>query len=556
MLKKVLRHFFQKVKKSFPTLILILLGSFSWSLTMIKSGLNYPFGFGFWGANGHDGIWHLALSQSLSKGSFAMPVFAREALKNYHIGFDLILALLHRVTFVPIVNLYFQILPPVFALTIGLLTYKFVLKWTVSKKLAFWSTFFVYFGGGLGFLLAKGESTFWSQAAISTLINPPLALSLILLLLGLIILLDLEKKFDFKNFVLAILIFGVLFEIKAYAGVLALGALFVSGVYLHLFKKNSSFLKVFVSSLILSLILYFPLNRNSAGLITFSPFWFLETMMGLPDRIGWEKFYMAMLSYKSGHIYPKFILTYGFAFCVFILGNFGTRIIFLFRKIKIDWLNIFFYSIIAAGILIPVLFLQKGTPWNTIQFFYYSLFFSAIIAGTVLSEIKNKLIVFIVVVLTLPVTFLTLRDVYIPSRPPAMVSNDEISALSFLSEQPDGIVLVRPFDDFSAKAAENNPPRPLYLYTSTAYVSAFSGKQTFLEDEMNLDIMGYDWRQRRDKVLSWFEEDNTEIKKDFLRSNGIGYIYWIKDGASPLDLGKLSLSNIFENDLVTIYRVD
>lgn len=532
------------------------MGSLSWSLTMVKSGLNYSFGLGFWGANGHDGIWHLALSESLSKGSFTMPVFAGEALKNYHIGFDLILALLHKITFIPIINLYFQILPPVFALIIGFLTYKFVLKWNGSKKSAFWSTFFVYFGGGLGFLLAKGESVFWSQAAISTLINPPFALSLILLLLGLVILLDLEKRFSFKNFILATVIFGVLFEIKAYAGILALGALFVSGIHLYLFKKNSSFLKVFVSSLILSLVLYFPLNRNSAGLITFSPFWFLETMMGLSDRIGWEKFYMAMLSYKSGHVYSKLILTYGFAFFVFILGNFGTRIIFLFKKIKIDWLNVFFYSIITAGILIPTLFLQKGTPWNTIQFFYYSLFFSSIIAGTVLSEIKNKLIVFIIAALTLPVTFLTLRDVYIPGRPPAMVSNDEISALSFLSKQPRGTVLVRPFDEFAAKVAEANPPRPLYLYTSTAYVSAFSGKQTFLEDEINLDIMGYDWRQRRDKVLSWFEESDTEVKKDFLKSNGISYIYWIKDGVSPLDLGKLSLSNIFENDLVTVYRVD
>lgn len=542
--------------------LLIILGTVSWSWTMVKSGWFYSSlgangsGFGFWGANGHDGIWHIALSESLGRGVLSMPVFAGGSLQNYHIGFDLILAVLHKITFIPTSILYFQIIPPILALLIGILVYKFVFSWVKSDKAALLSTFFVYFGGSLGWVIGKGESAFWSQQAISTLINPPFALSLIFLLLGLILIRGIEKKFTLINFILSIVIFGSLIEIKAYAGILGLGALFASGIYLLIFKKNANVLKVFVGSLIISLILYLPLNKHSVSLLVFQPFWFLETLMGLTDRVGWTKFYSAMLTYKSGQIWLKGVLAYGAAFGIFILGNFGTRIIFLFKKFKFSQLDVFIYSIIGAGVVIPMFFLQKGTPWNTIQFFYYSLFFSSILVGIVMSQIKSKIILLIVVLLTIPTTILTLKDVYIPSRPPAMLSEAELSALTFLSKQPTGIVLSKPYDSLASKAAESNPPRPLYLYTSTAYVSAFSKHQTFLEDEINLDITGYNWKGRRVEVENWYKEKDLALKYDFLIKNNIKYIYWIKGSGPLLDVGDLSLSNIFENDLVILYRVE
>ena len=56
--------------------LLIIIGTISWSWTMVKSGWIYSYGMGFWGANGHDGIWHIALIESLARGSLQMPVFA------------------------------------------------------------------------------------------------------------------------------------------------------------------------------------------------------------------------------------------------------------------------------------------------------------------------------------------------------------------------------------------------------------------------------------------------------------------------------------------------
>ena len=59
---------------------LIFLGIINWSLIMVKSALIYPFGMGFWGPNGHDGVWHIALINQLARGSLEMPTFAGEQL--------------------------------------------------------------------------------------------------------------------------------------------------------------------------------------------------------------------------------------------------------------------------------------------------------------------------------------------------------------------------------------------------------------------------------------------------------------------------------------------
>lgn len=514
---------------------------------MIKSGWVYNYGLGFWGANGHDGIWHMALSNNLSQLNFSNPVFSGSSIQNYHLGFDLVLALINKVTKVPVSYLYFQILPPISAVLIGYLTYMFVQDWTKSRVAAFWSTLFVYFGGSASWLVGKGESAFWSQQAISTLINPPFSLSLIFILLGLV---AMQKN---KLF-LSIIFFGLLIQIKVYAGLLILGGLFVSSVYQYFTKRDLYFFKVFLGSCLLSVVIFLPFNLKPQSLIQWQPFWFLETMMSYSDRIGWQRFYSAMTTYKMGGIWLKEIFAYGLAFLLFFIGNFWTRAIFLkdvFKKI--DTTKFMFLSIILAGLLVPMFIVQSGTPWNTIQFLYYSLFFSGILAGITLSKLSVVSCI-LIISLSIPTTYLTLKDVYVPSRPPAKLSTDEKEALEFLRDQPDGIVLTYPFDSDKAKEAINNPPRPLYLYDSTAYVSAFSEKQIFLEDEVNLNIMGYDWKGRRGLIKSWYLEPDQKAAREFLDKYNVKYVYWVKPQRALLGESQLGLMKIFENNDCIIYR--
>ena len=551
---------------------LIFLGTAVWSLTMIKSGLVYDYGMGFWGPNGHDGVWHIFLINSFANGLLEMPVFAGEVIKNYHMGYDLLLAFLHKLTGVSAQTLYFQIAPPVLAALIGLATFKFVKEWRRNKKEAFWATFFVYFGAGWGWLVSLlkggelgGESTFWSQQSISTLVNPPFATSLVLMLLGLTLYLKYRRKSSAKLFVGTILTLGILSQIKVYGALLIIAGLLAASLWELFWEKKVITLKILLPVAIINLLVFLPTKGEVGSIVVFKPFWFLETMMGLSDRLGWERFYSAMTNYRLGGLWVKATAAYLVAFVIFVLGNLGTRILALpfalrslLRPKSYVPMEIAIYTIIAAGIVVPTLFLQSGTPWNTIQFLYYSLMFTGILAGVALAKFatrKSKYFVALVVLLTIPTTIGTLRH-YLPGRPPATVPSYELEALSFLSQQPRGVVLTYPFDQEKAKEALSIPPRPLTLYESTAYVAAFGEHPVFLEDEVNLNITNFPWPKRREEVEAFLETSSADDARSFLKENKIAYVYWLNGQRAVLGETQLGLEQIFENAEVKIYKVN
>lgn len=573
MLKKVLKYSLRGENKLI--LSLIVLGSVTWSLTMVRSGLCFPrdcsLGIGFWGANGHDGIWHLALASSLARGSFSVPTLAGFSLQNYHPGFDFLVALLHKITGISVLRLYFQLLPPVMSLLIGLLVYKLIFYVTQSSVKSFFAVFFTYFGGSFGYLFGKGESAFWAQQAVSTLINPPYALSLILVLLGLLNLAKLDEKYSPSRFWVCVVIFGLLSGVKAYGGSLSLIGLFSLSVWYILVKKKLLFFKVFVASSFIYLFVYFlVLGKPSFNMFVFEPFWFLESMFAASDRFYSPKLAEAMISYKTRGVVFKYILIYSFSFLVFLIGNLGTRVIGfleikrLFKpKESFDPWVVFAFSIILSGIILPTLFLQKGTAWNTIQFFYYSLFFMGILAGIWVGGVVEKhhlsiflrlVSVFFLIILTIPTTIISLKDIYLTSQPPAFLPKEEIEALNFLKKLPEGVTLSYPFYPLDKSGFEGS--EPLYLYDSTAYVSAFSNKTTFLEDENNMEIMGYNWKDRRSEVENWFIGKAFDSSISFLKNYKIKYIYLVDDQKLPFSQDALGLKLIFSNSKVSIYQVN
>ncbi|MBN1168610.1 hypothetical protein JXA63_01850 [Candidatus Woesebacteria bacterium] len=576
MFNKV-RKYLHKIEITLTALLMILVGSLTWSLTMVKSGIVYGYGMGFWGPNGHDGVWHIAVAKSLARGTWEMPIFQGATIKNYHIGYDLILSIIHKISTIPVVTLYFQIMPPLISLGIGYFAYKFIKKWKGEKQ-ALWSLFFIYFGGGFGWVVTLfrsgifgGESMFWSQQAISTLINPPFALSLLFVFAGLNYLYEGLKQNEKKYLVTAAILFGALAQIKIYAAILVLGGLFFIGFWKLIKREGLAVIKVFMGSLTIALVLTLPFLDLSANTFVFRPFWFLQTMVGSPDRLFWLKLASAMMNYQLAGNWLKYGLATIVSFFIFWYGNLGTRFIWeidiadkLVKKRKINYIETLIVFMILMGVLIPMLFVQSGTPWNTIQFFYYSLALSGILAGVGMAKwfgnisipILHSIGICIVVLVTIPTTLSTLWLHYLPGRPPAMIGKSELEALTFLKQQPDGIVLTVPFDRDAAIAEQDNPPRPLYLYESTAYVSAFSDKQVFLEDEVNLNITGYDWSERKLAVQKFFETDNTNKVGEFLKENDIKYIYLVDFQKEDFPTDTSFTEKIFDNDEVVIYKTN
>ncbi len=546
--------------------LVIFAGTFFWLLTSVKNGLLFNYGLGFWGAHGHDAIWHLGLIEILKKGLPAQnPIYSGENLTNYHYFFDLLIASTSQISSLSSNDLYFRYFPVMFSLLIGILTFLVARIWFKQTLTAVLACFFVYFGGSFGWLLSfiqkrqlGGESTFWAQQGISTLINPPFAISLVIFLAGLYLFYKFwEQKGNLTLVVPLVLLWGSLIEFKAYAGVLVLGGLGVVTLT-QLFKKDFQILKVFLPTVILSISVFLPNNLGAPSLLVFSPFWLIHSMIDFPDRLSFSRLsYARAVGLETGN-YIKLIGAEGVGLIIFIVGNLGTRILGLpSLRINFNPFNVFIISLLTLAGILPLLFIQKGANYNTIQFFYYFLFIFNFLAAASLVSVVNKFkamgIVFVglIVLLTIPTTWDSLHH-FLPSRPPARISRAEVDALSFLKSQPDGVVLSFYDESLREKLAE---PVPLFAYAPTGYVGAFSSKNEYVADSINLDILGIDFKGRIQNQKDILSLKEPEIVKKLLSEGNISYIYVPKSANFHADETRFPIKRIFENAEVEIFKV-
>lgn len=577
---------------------LILCTSVPMLLTTIKSGRINLSGMSFWGAHGHDAIWHLAIIEHFSRSlNLSNPIFANANLTNYHFLFDILLALINRITFIPNHILYFQIIPPIIALGIGITAWRLTYTLSQSKYAANLSLIFVMLGGSAGWIVNYirdqsfgGETMFWAQQSISTLINPPYALSLIFLLFGLESTYQYLKQPTKRHLMIATIPLILLAQTKIYASIvilLSLGIVTLIKETNHIIKfpwTKITFIKLLtvlplttLTSIagLGSLLLTIPFVAEASSPFVYDPFWFIDSMLLSADRFHWTKLAQAIQAYQATGNYLKLIPAYGLGILLFIAGNFFTRILGLgylaYKSTKLKahpqhTITQIIAILTLISIIIPLLFIQTSTQWNTIQFMYYGLTLSAIYTAIAINQylihLRSKkthqkftvysslFIVGTIVALNLPTTLSTLGQ-YLPSRAPARIPHEELLALSFLRQQPSGLVLTAPFD--KDQFDRYDEPRPLHVYTSTAYVAAFSNHPTVMEDQINLDIIGVDWQPRREEILDFFQTYDVDAMKAFLDKYQVTYIY-LRAGDQPWqELGALGFHKIFDNGLVRIY---
>jgi len=314
------------------------------------------------------------------------------------------------------------------------------------------------------------------------------------------------------------------------------------------------------------ILFLFGIFANNPGLI-FQPFWFSHSLVESIDKLYLPKIAVLRMNLAANFLswkLPFLIFLEFFLLIIFLVGNMGTRVFGLLTIVKkivkreMDDLNILLLLFLFFSLLFPLLFIQKGTAWNTIQFFYYFLFlanfyFALFLASLTESKsLKKKLFLAVLLLFTLPTTFSTARG-YLGKTSPATIPYYELEGLRFLKKQPEGIVLTFPYDAFKKTGVE--PPMPLYIYESTAYVSALTEKITFLEDEMNLEITNYPWRERKKETQLFFNSQDRIWARGFLLNNGIDYIYLVNDQQLSLSPENLALKMIFNNDQVRIYQV-
>jgi len=551
--------------------ILIFLGVGFQLVTVFRSGSSCLEGICFWGPNGHDGVWHLALINQIQQQIPPLnPVFAEETLRNYHWGYDLLAGLIAKILPISVLNLHFRVLPLIFSFLLGLLSFTLGVWLANSFWVGFWFAFLNYFANSLGWLITLirngslgGESLFWAMQSISFLLNPPFALSVIILLFGFYLWRRWEKNLDLKKIFVLGIIFGSLLNIKAYASILfflSLTTIICIDVSIHRYRRVKNLFRIWIVSLFVSGLIWLLWQRGGGWPFIFQPFWFIRTLFEARDRLFVPKLGQIWWVLADNWLTsPKFWLLAGGGILVFLVGNFNTRLLGLAREIiskrKRSDIEQMFWGIVLWGTVIPLFFIQKGTAWNTIQFLYYSLLFANWFLAQFLADLTKKrcwIRLLLVVIPLLPANYGNLKD-YLGFPPPAIIPREEIEGLKFLGSQSGKVVLTFPYDRY--KKLGLKAPLPLYLYETTAYVSAFSGKISFLEDEMNLEITGFPWQERRKEIEQFFITEDSIWSRGFLLNNKIDYIYLVDKQELPLEPEKLGIKMIFNQEKVRIYEV-
>ncbi len=513
-------------------------------IPVIRSGTSIGNGLGFWGPNGHDGVWHLALINQISNPLVInMPIFSGEILQNYHPFFDIFIAYISKITTIPSSYLLFQIFPILSAFFYLFFSFKIGKLITKSVKggliLMFLNTINTSFGWVINYFKNnnfEGESLFWSMQSPSNQLNPPFILSLVLLLALIYILLSKKNIY----WCLPILVF--LPVIKAYSAIPAYL------LFLFYVIKNKKHLKIFIVSLLLSTLLFFQFNKNSSSLLIWQPFWFVRSLFESTDKLYFPRF--TSLAHST---ILKQIIFYTIGIPIFLIGNFAFRLLSFKKILPKSWFSLSLYFSIILLSLIPLFFIQSGTSWNTIQFLYYAIFLLNIPLASYLSKTNILLPIFIIVLQLFPL-FASFPQ-YLGKVPPAFLPNSEIDCLNYLKNQSPSIILTYPYDNYLKNKLTT--PLPLYAYTTTSYVSAYSKQITYLEDEMNLSNSGYDWQTRRKNSEKFFKQENEFQDRGFLLNHQIDYVYLTtsQKNITKLDLNKLSIKSVYQNSDCEVYQV-
>ncbi|HUC95013.1 MAG TPA: hypothetical protein VMR19_03375 [Candidatus Saccharimonadales bacterium] len=544
------------------------------------SGFNFGGNLLFWSAQGRDGMWHIALMEEMKRNIFPFfdPEYAGHILQNYHFFVDLLMSDFSRMFHFSDLDLYFRFFPVLFSLLLGLSSFAFVRYWSKSKTAGLWAMIFTYFAGSFGYIVTLiqnrtigGETIFWMNQTPSVLGNPPQAAAFIIVTGFLSLLLKYIRSRKLPYLFLAWLLGGVTIEFKVYGGLILLGSLLVLGIYELIFKKRYQIFLLFAAVLAISSALYFPNSSGTGSFIIFQPWWFIRTMvvvnLGLLD---WELRRQTYLSVGRFTSYLRVVQLEGTAFLIYLFGNLGMRAIgfvkffkdLIKKEIKKS-INVFIYTASAVAFVTPLIFLQKGVVYNSIQFSQYFLLLSGFVAavsmGKIIKKLKNKFakifITFMVILLMVPTTLGLLWQFY-SNKPLAKVSAVELSALSYLrTTNQDSIILTVSYNQYNA-GKDGIPPVPIYDWSDTGYIPALSGRRTLISDAEQIDIMGYDAKSLLAAREEAFNDKTGSSLTAFVRNYGINYIYLNKDEDAGINYKKLNLEKVFSNTEVDVYKVN
>lgn len=533
-------------------------------LIIVPSGSRYCFdakcGIYFWGAHEHDGVWHLALIESaFHSWPFRFPSYAGQPLTGYNFLLD-IWIYIWTLCGISSSLLYFKVQPIIWFGLFIFLIHKLTQQLDKDRLLFRYVLLFLLFGGSFGFIIQwTRNGTLFGSSGVPTMqgalgmTNPQFMWSLCVLCL--IWICVASKKLQWILGPLICIGLGLKFYFIAPALVFVIWSLGENIVY----RRYRAFFVLLVScvlSIACAYILFYKGQGGGSGGLIWQPFALTHQMV--EDRNMWfneemvrqRYFLLEAGSFMSPRLWWIEIQTIFY----FIFFNYGIRIVgviisplayLLFRSSR-KTIVLLGTSIILSTLL-PILYIQKGTWWNTIQFLYYGIFLAGILSAYISWLFVKKAPKFVqicipfICMLTFLPSIYDLVHTFGNTRNVSYISDDEIEALQYLHTLPDGVVLTQPF----VQGKHNKLPDRF----DTAYVSALSRKQTYIadKDQMNLFNVPFENRLKQVKTAPCLHLDKVTyvyVRKDTKTESGFTCLDTIANA-----------SRIYENAGVELWSI-
>lgn len=525
--------------KTNRVLLLQSIGFFLLSLSLIvTNGLHRcePSGCGLYIGQWHlhDALWHISLVKSaFNSFPFAHPFYSGGTVFGYNYLIDLILFSFAKFGLKPFF-IFFRFLPTIISLFYIFVSIKYVQMYSKTRTELNSTIFFLFFGSSLSYLATLyADNTFFYSSMrgfpVVTSIQPGMmflnlqfALTLPLILLTLIFFKQSTKISS--AFWFALLMFSIS-GLKFYGGIVL--TLILSGMILvRILHKDKINLRIYqLLAIIIGDVLAKSLFYSSAGasgtLFSWAPFALTHVLIDDPilfTNLSWTlaRYYL----YEHGGWRSLRLIALE-SFTVFLLAimNFGTRLIGIlslgFTKIRQTLLldDLVIILVIIFTFIMPVLFVQEGGWFNTMQFLYYGVFLASFYAGKVLAHLASspqilaRVLAALIVILTIPNCLEQLRYLTAPQN---LIPDSELVALQKLADAEPGVVYI------SSPELKN------------AIVPALSGKIAYYLDVDQLMVTHIDYGERRQEMFN-------VVRKNLL-SLPVKYFYLYKNEETSPEL--------------------
>lgn len=354
----------------------------------------------------YDGSWHVALIEECMKSLPPHhPSNPKIILNNYHYFYDVFLASLGFFSHLPALNLHYQFGQMVMASLLVLSAFCLGRRMH-STKAGLLLVFFTTFVGSFAYLIplflanqAWSESSFWVSQTFATMSNPQLIFSIATFYSLLILYTKDFFKIERRHFLIILLIIPSI-GFKSYGWIL-MSVFYAMDLLFNFWQtKKLRYIIYGILYFFLALPIVYLMTAFKSNNFFYHPLWFIDTMVEAPDRLNHLQWRFLLDHYLLTNNYPRILILRIIEILIFYIGNLGTRVIFFLYPIwrlvkKKEWKGQqcffdFLFILFLFSSSFPLLFLQRGTVWNSIQFWYYALIIANVLAVTVFIKLAKN----------------------------------------------------------------------------------------------------------------------------------------------------------------------